>query len=120
MNLEINGLINHSMKKIFEKIKNIDFGTILRTILQIAIYINQFIAILGNTSFASSPVYQWISFGITVVITIITYWFNNDWSKLALVARDIFDMMKDGKITEEEVKKFIEDHSAEKHEDKSK
>lgn len=87
--------------------KKVDIHTIIRTVLQGLAYVNQFIAILGNSSFASSPVYQWISFGITVVVTLLTYWYNNDWSNAAITVRDIFDMMKDGKITKEEVDDFI-------------
>ena len=102
------------IKKIIEKLKSLSAGTTIRTILQILIYINQFIAILGSSSFASSPVYQWISFGVTLVITALTYWYNNDWTKAAQTSEEIFDMLKDGKITYEEMKKFIEEHNKEK------
>lgn len=101
------------MKKIWEKLKSLDKGTILRTILQVLVYVNQFIALLGSTSFATSPVYQWISFGVTLVITALSYWYDNDWTKFSQLARDIFDMMKDGKISDEEAKEFIENHKKE-------
>lgn len=101
------------MKKIWEKLKSLDKGTILRTILQVLVYVNQFIALLGSTSFAASPIYQWISFGVTLVITALSYWYDNDWTKFSQLARDIFDMMKDGKISDEEAKEFIENHKKE-------
>lgn len=101
------------MKKIWEKLKSLDKGTILRTVLQVLVYVNQFIALLGSTSFAASPVYQWISFGVTLVITALSYWYNNDWTKFSQLARDIFDMMKDGNISDEEAKEFIENHKKE-------
>lgn len=98
------------MKKFIEKIKLLDKGTICRTVLQAAAYINQFIALIGSTSFASSPVYQWVSFIFTLIVTAVTYWYNNDWTNGALLVRDIFDMLRDGKITDEEVTEFIKNH----------
>lgn len=100
------------MKKIIEKLKSLSTGTMVRTVLQVLIYINQFIAVLGSSSFASSPVYQWVSFIVTLVITGLTYWYNNDWTKAAQTSEEIFDMLKDGKITYEEMNKFIEDHKS--------
>lgn len=93
--------------------KKIDKGTICRTILQLLVYINQGIAIIGSTSFAQSITYQWISFAVTVLITAMTYWYNNDWTSIALCCRDVFDALKDGKLTKEEVETFIKNHSLE-------
>ena len=98
------------MKNLINMIKNLDKGTICRTILQIGAYINQLIACIGMTSFASSPVYQWISFGVTLVITIVSYWYNNNWTEFAHLAGDIFEMLKDGKITKEELDEFMKKH----------
>ena len=95
------------MKKIIEKIKSLKASTKIRTILQILAYANQLVALLGNTTFASNIAYQWISFAFTVVITALSYWYNNDWSKAAQVCGDIFDMLKDGKITYDELSAFI-------------
>lgn len=108
--MKVTNMINF-IKNIIAKIKSLDKGTICRTIFQIAAYVNQFIAIIGNTSFASSPVYQWITFAITLIVTAVTYWYNNDWSNAAILARDIFDMLEDGKITEKEVENFIKKHT---------
>jgi len=98
------------MKKFIEKIKSLDKGTIVRTVLQILVYINQIVAIVGQSSFITSPVYQWITLILTLLITSITYWYNNDWTKLAKVSRDVFDMLKDGTITSDEIQAFIEAH----------
>lgn len=95
------------MKKLIEKFKQVDFGTWLRTILQILVYVNQIVALIGSTSFADNPWYQWISLALSIIITTITYWFNNDWSSIAMEARDVFDMLKDGKITKEEIDSFL-------------
>lgn len=104
------------MKKIIQKIKSLDKGTIIRTIMIVLAYVNQIVALIGQTSFASSPVYQWITFGVTVVTTLIGYWYNNDWSNFAMLCTDIFEMLRDGKITSEEVEKFIKKHSKKKEE----
>lgn len=105
------------MKKIIEKIKSLDKGTILRTILMVLATINQIVALIGQTTFAASSWYQWLSFAITLVTMIITYWYNNDWSKLSQVARDVFDMLKDGKITKDEVEKLIKKNKKEEPKD---
>ena len=94
-----------------KNIKSPKIGTIVRTILQVLAYANQVVALIGQTTFASAVWYQWVSFGITLAITIISYWYNNDWTNFAKVSSEIFDMLKDGKITEDEVKKFVDNHS---------
>ena len=85
----------------------IKLGTFIRTVLQILAYVNQIVAVLGATSFANSCVYQLISLGITIVITALSYWYDNDWTSGAKLCSDIFNMVKDGKITEEELKEFM-------------
>lgn len=98
------------MRKIIDKIKSLDKGTICRTILQFCAYVNQFIAIIGASSFANLPAYQWISFGVTFVVTAVSYWYNNDWTNIAQLCGKIYDMLEDGKITKDEMEKFIQDH----------
>lgn len=98
------------MKKLLNKIKAIDFGTIARTVLQVLAYVNQVVALVGKTSFASSAWYQWTSLIVTILITAVTYWYNNDWSNGALLVRDVFDMFDDGKITKEELEEFVNKH----------
>ena len=94
-----------------KNIKSPKIGTIVRTILQVLAYANQIVALIGQTTFASAVWYQWVSFGLTLAITIISYWYNNDWTNFAKVSSEIFDMLKDGKITEDEVKKFVDNHN---------
>lgn len=102
------------MKKFFSnlwaKLKSLDKGTIVRTILLVLGWANQIVAAIGCTSYASAEWYQITSVVITVLVSGITYWYNNDWTNGAILARDFFDMVKDGKISEEEAKKFIEEH----------
>lgn len=99
------------MAKFLEKIRKLDKGTIVRTILLVLGWANQIVAIIGSTSFASATWYQIVSVVLTVLISGITYWYNNDWTQGALLTRDLFDMLQDGKITKEEVEEFIAKHS---------
>lgn len=100
------------VKKAIAEIKSLSSGTILRTILLVLVYINQLVALIGSTVtvFAENPIYQWISFGLTIVITILAYWYNNDWTNIAQITGEIFNMLKDGKITNEEICTFIDKH----------
>lgn len=107
-------------KKVIEKIKALKKGTIIRTIIQFLSYVNQIIAIVGFQTFADNVIYQWITVILTIVITALSYWYNNDWSKAALTVKDIFDMLKDGKITYEEVQNFIKKYTPEKLEETKK
>lgn len=86
-------------------------GTVVRTILQVLAYINQIVALIGQTTFANQSWYQWMSFGLTVTITLVSYWYNNDWTNFATLASDIFVMLKDGKITQDEIEEFIKKHT---------
>ena len=99
------------MKKLFEKFKMRDKGTIIRTILQVLAYANQIVAVIGQTSFAENQVYQWISLGITIAITLVSYWYNNNWTSMAKLGEDVYNMLKDKKLTEEELKEFLEKYN---------
>lgn len=99
------------MKKFFEWLKSLDKGTILRTILQALAYVNQIVALIGQTSFASAEWYQWLSLGVTFVITAITWWYNNDITSAAQWGTKVLEALKDGKITEEEVKELLKENT---------
>jgi hypothetical protein len=100
------------MKKFFEKFKMRDKGTILRTILLVLSIANYILALIGKTCWGTGPVYEWISFGVFLVMTLISYWYNNNWTGFASLAEDIFNMLSDGKITSEELAAFIAKHKS--------
>lgn len=104
------------MSKIIEKLKSLSAGTVVRTLLQILVYANQFVILIGQSPFGESSVYVWVSFIITILITGLTYWYNNDWSEAAQTADDVYDIIKDGKVTPEEVEEFVEKYKQEKDE----
>ena len=98
------------MKAFFEKFKMRDKGTILRTIFLILSLINYVISIVGKKYWGSGSIYEYVSFGIFVLMVIISYWYNNNWTGFASIADDIFNMLADGKITEEEIIEFRNKH----------
>lgn len=108
------------MKNFFEKFKMRDKGTILRTIFLALALTNYILSIVSTTAFGVTPIYQWISFGVFVLMVIISYWYNNNWTGFASLAEDIFNMLSDGKITADELKEFIVKHKKDLMETKKK
>ena len=98
------------MKAFFEKFKMRDKGTILRTIFLILSLINYVISMVGKKYLGSGSIYEYISFGIFVLMVVISYWYNNNWTGFASIANDIFNRLADGKITEEEIIEFRNKH----------
>ena len=98
------------MKAFFEKFKMRDKGTILRTIFLILSLINYVISMVGKKYFGSGSIYEYVSFGIFVLMVVISYWYNNNWTGFASIANDIFNRLSDGKITEEEIIEFRNKH----------
>lgn len=98
------------MKAFFEKFKMRDKGTILRTIFLILSLINYVISMVGKKYLGSGSIYEYVSFGIFVLMVVISYWYNNNWTGFASIADDIFNMLADGKITEEEIIEFRNKH----------
>ena len=98
------------MKAFFEKFKMRDKGTILRTIFLILSLINYVISMVGKKYWGSGSIYEYVSFGIFVLMVVISYWYNNNWTGFASIANDIFNRLADGKITEEEIIDFRNKH----------
>ena len=98
------------MKAFFEKFKMRDKGTILRTIFLILSLINYVISMVGKKYWGSGSIYEYVSFGIFVLMVVISYWYNNNWTGFASIANDIFNRLSDGKITEEEIIEFRNKH----------
>ena len=98
------------MKAFFEKFKMRDKGTILRTIFLILSLINYVISMVGKKYWGSGSIYEYVSFGIFVLMVVISYWYNNNWTGFASIANDIFNRLADGKITEGEIIDFRNKH----------
>lgn len=95
------------MKKLIDKIKSLDKGTIIRTALLGCAFINQIIALVGMTTYASSPVYQTITVVVTIVVSSLTAWKNNDFTHLAQLAGSVLKALKDGKLEEGEIQELL-------------
>jgi len=91
-----------------------DAGTKIRIILLVLTWANQIIAVIGQTSFASERWYQITSLVVSVLITAITAWENNDITYFAKLGTQVLDALQDGKVTEDEVLEILEEGSEEK------
>ncbi|MBR5285688.1 MAG: hypothetical protein IKU30_02210 [Clostridia bacterium] len=117
------------IEKIKEKFKKLDIGTVLRTVLFYLSLANEIVAIIGKTTYAQAEWYQWLSVSLLAVTAIIAWWYNNDYTEMATIARDIFDALKDGVIEKDEIKHILEkiaqkkieikeeEHTEEQHEE---
>ncbi len=85
----------------------IDKGTIIRTVTLILALANQFIAVIGASTFANAVWYQITSIVVTVATALFTAWKNNDFTRFAQLGSGVLHALKDGKITEDEVKELL-------------
>lgn len=98
----------------------IDKGTIARTIALVLAFANQTVALIGSSGFASALWYQILSLVITIAAAGFSWWYNNDITKLAKIASAVFDAMKDGKISVEEVNELLKKSGKEDSENADK
>lgn len=87
--------------------KKIDKGTIIRAVTLILALANQFIAVIGSSTFACAAWYQVLSLVVTAVTSLFTAWKNNDFTHFAKLGTGVLRALKDGKITEDEVKELL-------------
>jgi len=92
------------MKKILDRIKSLDKGTIIRTLVLIVTIINQVVAFISQ----SSGWYLGLSITALVISAVIAWWKNNDITPAAQLATKILNAMQDGKISAEEVKELLD------------
>jgi SPP1 family holin len=96
------------MKKLVDKIKSLDKGTVVRTLALVLAVGNQAVAAIGTTSFASSPVYQTISIALTIITAAAAAWKNNDFTYFAQLTTGLLRALNDGKLEESEVKELLD------------
>ncbi len=95
------------IKKLVEKIKALDKGTVLRIAALVIALANQVIAVLGATTYANALWYQITSIIITAATALFTAWKNNDFTDAAKLGTKVLKALKDGKITPDEVVDMI-------------
>lgn len=89
----------------------IKVSTIARIGALLVALANQCLALFGQDilPFTDNAVYQFITVILTITIAVINAWKNNDITPMARTAGKVFDALKDGKITEEEVKNLLKE-----------
>lgn len=92
------------MKKILDRIKSLDKGTIIRTLVLIVTIINQVVAFISQLS----GWYLGLSIAALVISAVIAWWENNDITPAAQLATKILNAMQDGKISADEVKELLD------------
>ena len=102
-----------SFKELWKEFWHGDAGTKVRIILLILTWANQIVALIGKTSFASETWYQILSLVLSVLISALTAWENNDVTYYAKLGTRVLDALQDGKVTKEEVL-YILDNSRDK------
>ena len=101
------------MKKLLDRIKSLDKGTMIRTLVLTVTIINQVVAFISQ----SSGWYLGLSITALVISAVIAWWNNNDVTPAAQLATKILNAMQDGKISAEEVKELL-DKQKEKEKEK--
>lgn len=86
---------NIGLEEIFlgdDSVLKIQPDTIARTIILALTLINQILAICGKSTipFAENSIYQMVSIGVTVVVSVYGFWKNNSFTRRALIG----DMIK--------------------------
>lgn len=89
----------------------IKVSTIARIGALLVALANQCLALFGRNvlPFTDNAVYQIITVVLTIVVAVISAWKNNDITHVARTAGRVFDALKDGKITEEEVENLLKE-----------
>ena len=87
----------------------VKISTIARVAALIVALVNQVLALFGRGSlpFTENFAYQLISVIVTIIVVLINAWYNNDFTKAAIMSGKIFDALKDGKLTEEELQAVL-------------
>lgn len=96
------------MKKLITVIKSLDKGTLIRCSLLILSYINQIVAIIGMTSYASSTWYQIVSMVCTILISAVTAWKNNDFTHFAQLSGKVLNALRDNTLSESEIEELLQ------------
>lgn len=94
---------------------NIKYSTIARVVALFVTLVNQTLAAIGggDLPLTENMAYQVISLAVTVIIVAINAWYNNDFTKAAILSGKIFDALKDGRLTEEEIQETLNSVEAE-------
>lgn len=87
----------------------IKISTIARVAALAVALVNECLALFGRGAlpFTDSMAYQVVSLVLTVAVAAVNCWYNNDFTKFAVLTGKVFSALKDGKITEDEVRSIL-------------
>ena len=93
------------------KNSKIKIGTIARIVALVVVLVNQCLVMFGRGAlpFTGELAYQIVTYALAVIVVVVNAWYNNDLTPLARTAGQLFDAMKDGKVTAEEVEHLVEE-----------
>lgn len=99
------------MKNLINKVKEVDNGTIARTVAVIAVLINQFLVIFGKEKlpFTEEEIYQGFSMFLSVGATLWAWWKNNSFTTAAIEGDNLKNALKNKDITIEDLKAVEEE-----------
>lgn len=86
--------------------------TIVRTIASVVVLLNTALGYLSTTALADNLWYKIVSLVVLAATICIVGWYNNDFTKAAQFGTDVTHAIKDGKLTEDEVKALLESGNA--------
>ena len=86
--------------------KNINKGTIARTVAVIGVLINQFLMIFGKEKlpFTEDEIYQGVSMILSVGATLWAWWKNNSFTAEAQAGDNLKNALKEGAVKIEDLK----------------
>ncbi|MGY4689361.1 phage holin [Salibacterium sp. K-3] len=81
-----------------EKLKNLEAGTVTRTVLMAAAFINQGLALFGHSPLPidEQNVEMFVSFVFSAVTAVAAWWKNNNFTESAKRAQNYLDSIKNG------------------------
>lgn len=101
--------------KIIETLKKIPARTYISAVMVIIVIINYILTALGKPIINLGE--DVITYGVNTVLNLIfigfSMWKNNSVTDNAIVADEVLYMLRDGKISKDELETFIENHKVE-------
>ena len=88
-------------------LKRVSTATKIRVLLLMVTLLNQLVASIGATTYAQSDWYQLFSIVATTIVACINTWYNNDFTMYAMTSSKVFDALKSGYVTEDDIEKLI-------------
>ena len=89
---------------------NVKPSTIARIVALLVALVNQCLIIFGQDMlpFTANTAYNIVSSVVTIILVIVNAWYNNDFTKAAILSSKVLYALKDGRITEEELLSVLE------------